>query len=230
MIAMLAMFANTASAAVIYSDNSGVASNPNDLQMSSNLYNPITQTTTTASFTAVDDFTLATDAVLTGVNFWADTGTVTNVNPLEILPSDPANFAYTYTIYDNTGPGGTVVATDTATVVSSAPTSSVSLSNVPVYEVTFDLITPLALSAGSTYWLELQGIADTSGKQTIAWTDFNGAVIGASSQQSINGAYTGPIGADRAFELLGTTAPVPTPGTIFLLGLGLLGIARSVKK
>jgi len=228
MIAMLAMFANSANAAVIYSDNAGVAATPNDLQMSSNLYNPITETTTTASFTAVDDFTLGTDAILTGVNFWADTGTVTSVGPLEILPSDPANFAYTYTIYDNTGPGGTVVATNTATVVSSILTSSVSLSGVHVYEVTFDLITPLALSAGSTYWLELQGIADTSGAQTIAWTDFNGAVIGASSQQSVNGTYTGPIGADRAFELLGT--PVPTPGTIFLLGLGLLGIARSVKK
>jgi hypothetical protein len=85
-----------------------------------------------------------------------------------------------------------------------------------------------SLLAGTQYWITVSLAAATS---SVAW-NWNNTSDPADEALSLDGGTTwGSYGlTPGAFEVDGTPATVPEPGTIFLLGSGLAGLAGFRKK
>jgi hypothetical protein len=124
--------------------------------------------------------------------------------------------------------GGTTVASGTVNPVG----SFTGYLNSPgdywdVYDESFS-ISNLNLSAG-TYWLELQNAVSAEGNE-VAWENINGPSVAFSFAGNLNGSV-GPGSNSEAFDIYGTTGPVvPEPGTMTLLGSGLLGLAGLLRR
>ena len=91
-------------------------------------------------------------------------------------------------------------------------------------------ITPLTLTAGTTYWIGMTG----SGNNEINQTGLYGVSGGDGQMAQFNGgdtfSYFATVTGDMAFRLEDTTNPVPEPTTMLLLGLGLIGLAGGRRK
>ena len=161
-------------------------------------------------FRIADDFTLAGAGTAASIQFW-------------IALSSPSNFngSITYALYnDNAGALGTQIALNTVSGLTPVPTSNV-LSGAPtfsVYAVSFNLVSPVPLGAG-TFWLELhEGSSLTANDGTSTYW--------ATSAQSGN-ARADPVptvpttgrGFELAFQIFDTT--VPEPGSMALTSLGI---------
>jgi len=208
-LSLTALAWQPAYAGVVYDANAGSAAGNNDALMS--LKFP------TLNVSVADDFVLSSDAWVSGITFWGVSGEAG-------AATDPASYQYSYKFYDQNFPTSAAFATGTvaASAVNSVAAGYNNWNDIPVYEVSFDLISKILLSANTTYWLELQAITTDS----VAWMDFSdgNTVIGQTSVQSVNGSVN-PLGtSDRAFTL--TENPLPLPGTLFLMTAGILGWAR----
>lgn len=95
-----------------------------------------------------------------------------------------------------------------------------------VYDVHIDGLSG-NLTAGSTYWLSLGNANDSGGTQFDAW-DVNFGP--ASCEFAVGGVDFGDCGAGggNAFTLNGTT--VPEPGTLVMLGGGILAAATTLRR
>ena len=101
-------------------------------------------------------------------------------------------------------------------------TSSVELaghrtSQLMVIQTSFDLVTPLSLVSGTTYWLCLSAVTSPDGVSNNAqWADAN--VPGGSYLVQDGGGWDN-VNGTRAFELNGQTGllAVPDGGSTFLL-------------
>jgi hypothetical protein len=99
------------------------------------------------------------------------------------------------------------------------------------YDIYEDTVTGLSgfLTAGQTYYLTLGEANDSSGSQYDAW-DVNGGPATCFAAQG--GVPLGPCGyGGETFTLsTGSTSPTPEPGSLMLLGSGILGMAGVVRR
>jgi hypothetical protein len=167
-------------------------------------------------YSVVDSFSLSTTTSLGGVNIYVATHAGDVVTALD------------WSILDNSSPSnpfaGNVLYSGIVTLPSSTFIKTVAYGDIS--ELSFTIATG-ALTAGTTYWLELGGVTSTLGTP-VDWDQSDGPStayrMNASSQvyqlpngEVCNGLCTG----SESFQLLST----PEPGTIVLFWAGLIGLA-----
>jgi len=118
--------------------------------------------------------------------------------------------------------------------VSSGSTAQVAytflFSNGFGYDVFNATVTGLSgnLVAGNAYWLTLGGANDSAGTQFDAWDVNNGP---ASCDFAVGGVPFGNCGAGgQAFTLSSGNSAVPEPGSLMLLGSGIVGLAGILRR
>ena len=97
-----------------------------------------------------------------------------------------------------------------------------------IYDYEVDLPSGFQALAGTTYWLSVYAFQPPSSPTEAQW-GWNGGTGGNGMSFQTTGGIPAPgiVGVDRAFTLEGTV--VPEPSTIFLVGLGAVGLARRLK-
>jgi hypothetical protein len=97
-----------------------------------------------------------------------------------------------------------------------------------IYEATVTGLSG-ALTAGDTYFLSLNGANDSAGSQFDAWDDNEGPA--QCNFENYVGSGGCPSEESEAFTLsTGSTSPTPEPGSLLLLGSGVLGMAGVVRR
>jgi hypothetical protein len=165
------------------------------------------------------DFALSSAAVLDSVRLWTYDTIDGSLGVLQQIK---------YAIYSGTQPTGSPVADGIVTITDSAALASHRIAGLLVIQTSFDLVMPVSLVPGTTYWLALSAVTNPFGVSNIAkWADANVAG-GLCLLQNGSGwdTMTGP----RAFALdgqpespLGVTVPDTGP-TLALLAVGLAAV------
>ncbi len=129
----------------------------------------------------------------------------------------------------SSSPGGVgSIASGTAGVSDSFNGTDSLGSAYSIYNSTFLL--QQNLSAGN-YWLTLSTNNSSNGSYVYWGTSNNGIGGNAYSTQLSTGNFTAIAGWELSLEVEGTpVAPVPEPGSMILLGSGLLGTAYAVRR
>jgi len=173
-----------------------------------------------------ESFALSSAATLNGVDLWTydstdgSAGTLTQVK---------------YAIYaGGAQPGGTPVDSGFGTVTSSAVLPGHRIGDfvgsdghlhegLQTIATSFNLVRPVSLSAGTTYWLAVSALTNPFGVNNwAAWAEAN--TTGGTFLVQNRDAWSAVAG-DRAFILEGSLAAVPEAGaTMLLLGLGLAAL------
>lgn len=171
------------------------------------------------AFRSADDFVLGSGATLGGIRYWS------SVQPGRPFATDFSG-QLTWGVYANNGGAlGTLLHTGTVSGLTGTATGQVFPgSNSPVYVLEFTLGAPVALNAG-TYWLELHEGASLTANDGSSVLWLTAAASGNAKQAGAGGLPESGINQEYAFELLdapGAGAGVPEPGTVWLLGGGLL--------
>lgn len=183
-------------------------------------------------FRTFDDFTLASDALVTSVTWYG--ATIDAWTPA----SNPVGLngitGYEVAFYaDNAGTPGAQIFAETAAVGSVDVTmlGTGTFGNVPVnvYEFSYSLANPFAASAGTPYWFAPLAFTDAFANEVLAWIRGSGgnsltfqAGLGAAQGQGF-----GALANDRAFTL--ESRDVPEPSTLGLLSIVGLGALRRRK-
>jgi hypothetical protein len=165
--------------------------------------------------TSYDNFTLSASTSLSSVE-WVGS----YFNP----PTQGTITAWTLNIYSNNGgiPGTSLYQT-----VVSGNGSETFLQNDNIGDPTFLYTLPVNFSAtaGTEYWISV--VPDLSFPPQWGWETGTGG-DGAAYQ-----CFLGSCGAvpnDLAFALFGGTSTTPEPGTLILLGSGILGLAGTLRR
>ncbi len=224
MLALTGLVASPAMAGVVYNnDFGGVNSGDN---FNENAW-PINYT-----FSVADSFVLGFNATVTEVEFatWAFSGD--NLQSVNWYITNSVNV-------DNPGSSGAGVMGNVIASGTVSPTENSSFTNNYGYDVldeTFS-IPAIALYDGTQYWLQLDTAVVPSGNP-IFWDQSDGpslgyyyASFGISGYLPYDGAQcNGPCTGSESFILYGEASTIPEPGTVTLLGGGLLALAAFYRR
>lgn len=205
-ILAMAMMSGRAMAAVIY-DNG--APDAGGLCYSDPSY---------AELFVADHFVLQTGvSVITDIHWWG----------AYMDSTQPAN-DFTITIYDTAAltyqPGNQVYANNAGNVVgvdSGIDFGTGITRDIYYYSI---VVNPISLTAGEIYWLEIKN--DTGGAN---WSWATSDYLTGGHALWYEGSWSSRDG-EMAFYLTDDPVSTPEPGTLFLLGLGLIGVAGVRRK
>jgi hypothetical protein len=169
------------------------------------------------TFGVTDSFSLSADATVTGftIAIWMSSpDTVTSLN-----------------WYFTSAPFGPILASGSGPATTEAFIETNTFGGgYPVYSEAFDIGAGVALTAGITYWLQIDTAASGTSQQ-VYWDQSDGP---SSAVQTTTGplpagqACKGLCTGSESFELLGTSTP--EPGTVAMLGAGLAAIVGLRKR
>lgn len=201
----LSIALGVAQAAVIY-DNGG----PNAVSG-----NDATQ------WTQAEDFTLAGGGSVTGASVY-----IAGFNGIGNWDGTADYYLYA----DAGGSPGALLASGAGLNVSTTDTGIPWCCGGNAFRLDFDLVSPFAAAAGTTYWLGIH-LSSNFDRDDIYWvtTAANGTATGHECIQCTQGAWSN-FGNEHAFQLHGADVTVPEPGTLALLGLALAGLAASRRR
>lgn len=164
-----------------------------------------------------DNFTLGTDAVITGVNWFG------------YFDSEPASLSsILFDLNFHSDAGGVPNFTPSYTQALSLNITDIGLDAINgnnIYRFEATLSTSLAVMAGEQMWLS---VFDTD-PSTTQWLwsrsvrTGDGYAVRNTNPDDITD-WISDNGGDFAFELVGEPAPVPEPATMILFGLGMAGV------
>jgi len=97
-----------------------------------------------------------------------------------------------------------------------------------VYEITLKNLTGGNMTSGQTYWLTLGNANDSFASQFDAWDVNEGPAL---CYFGVGGSFIGGCGdGGEAFTLSMGVSTVPEPGTMVMLGTGILGLAGALRR
>ena len=157
-------------------------------------------------FRTADDFVLATDTIITGVNWWGNP-------PL----TNTGGNDFQFTFYANGGGVPGAILQTSGGTLSITPVSIPGTTFSALNFYSSDLFSPFSATAGTTYWISIFNQATDA-----RWLWLMAENVGNGGRQGVNPGPPWPFSIPNlAFQL----TSVPEPSSLVLLGFGTLGLA-----
>jgi hypothetical protein len=185
-----------------------IYSQPSNFPLSAFIFSTNDTAVSNIDSRAFDNFTLLDDSSITDLHWQGS-----------FLLGEPAQITqFTITFWsNNAGQPGSPLLTEAFLGNANQTAVGNDSAGVPTFNYFVDLTTPFHATGGTPYWVSI--VADVAFPPVWAWHNGTGG-DGVFFAQIAGGAPVLLLG-DLAFDLTGT---VPEPGTLSLVGLGLLGL------
>lgn len=180
-------------------------------------------------FVIANDFVLSQTSTLESVKFWTNEGFGARQG------GNPWDGTIEYFLFSDAGGGPASSAFASGDGQSIARTflglsSMPSLDQFQLYHYEFSIESPVLLQGGVKYWIGLHLASDFQERDEIYWSSNFPDGLGDSTRFSAGGNFDSWSFSqtNSTFQLFGSA--VPSPGTLGLVALGLIGAIRSRRR